>query len=158
MPVQNAEIASMFDHIADLLEIKGENPFRVRAYRRAARVVEGLPQGVASLVKSGRDLSELPGIGKDLAVPQTRKEAAMTRIPHELPEEFPGEIPLIERLTSTDPQFQKLAASYNDINRAIHRMEAGDAHTPEEVVVTARKRRLKIKDEIATMLARAKSA
>ena len=37
MPVQNAEIAAMFDQTADLLEVKGENQFRVRAYHRAAR-------------------------------------------------------------------------------------------------------------------------
>jgi DNA polymerase (family 10) len=67
MPVQNAEIAAMFDQAAELLEIGGENQFRVRAYRRAARVVEGLPRAVGGLLKSGQDLSELPGIGKDLA-------------------------------------------------------------------------------------------
>ncbi|MEX0752706.1 MAG: DNA polymerase/3'-5' exonuclease PolX [Xanthobacteraceae bacterium] len=67
MPVQNAEIAAMFDQAAELLEIKGENQFRVRAYRRAARVVEGLPQNITSLLAAGKDLSELPGIGKDLA-------------------------------------------------------------------------------------------
>jgi len=44
LPVQNAEVAVMFDQAAELLEIKGENQFRVRAYRRAARVIEGLPQ------------------------------------------------------------------------------------------------------------------
>jgi DNA polymerase (family 10) len=43
MPVHNAEIAAMFDQAAELLEIKGDNPFRTRAYRRAARVIEGLP-------------------------------------------------------------------------------------------------------------------
>jgi DNA polymerase/3'-5' exonuclease PolX len=37
MPVQNAEIAAMFDQAAEFLDIEGENPFRVRAYRRAAR-------------------------------------------------------------------------------------------------------------------------
>ena len=67
MPVQNAEIAAMFDQTAELLEIQGENQFRVRAYRRAARVIEGLPQSVGSLLSAGSDLSELPGIGKDLA-------------------------------------------------------------------------------------------
>lgn len=67
MPVQNAEIAAMFDQAAELLEIGGENQFRVRAYRRAARVVEGLPKAAGGLLKAGRDLSELPGIGKDLA-------------------------------------------------------------------------------------------
>ena len=67
MPVQNAEIAAMFDQAAELLEIQGGNQFRVRAYRRAARVIEGLPESVRSLLAAGRDLSELPGIGKDLA-------------------------------------------------------------------------------------------
>jgi DNA polymerase/3'-5' exonuclease PolX len=39
MPVHNAEIATAFDHLADLLEIEGANPFRVRAYRNAARTI-----------------------------------------------------------------------------------------------------------------------
>ena len=67
MPVHNAEVAAMFDQTADLLEIEGENPFRVRAYRHAARVIEALQQSIANLLEAGRDLSELPGIGKDLA-------------------------------------------------------------------------------------------
>jgi DNA polymerase (family 10) len=67
MPVQNAEIAAIFDQTAELLEIEGGNPFRARAYRRAARTIENLPHSVASLLAAGEDLSELPGIGKDLA-------------------------------------------------------------------------------------------
>jgi DNA polymerase (family 10) len=67
MPVQNAEIAAMFDQAAELLEIKGGNPFRTRAYRRAARVIEGLPKSAESMLRAGEDLSDLPGIGKDLA-------------------------------------------------------------------------------------------
>lgn len=67
MPVQNAEIAAMFDAAADLLEIAGDNPFRARAYRRAARVIDALPQRVAATVAAGGDLTAIPGIGKDLA-------------------------------------------------------------------------------------------
>lgn len=67
MPVHNAEIAAAFDHLADLLEIEGANPFRVRAYRRAARTIEDLPRSAAELIASGEDLAELPGIGADLA-------------------------------------------------------------------------------------------
>jgi DNA polymerase (family 10) len=67
MPIQNAEIAAMFDQMAELLEIEGANPFRVRAYRRAARTIETLPQSVVALIAARKDLSELPGIGKDLA-------------------------------------------------------------------------------------------
>ncbi|WP_315785470.1 helix-hairpin-helix domain-containing protein [Bradyrhizobium sp. SZCCHNPS1003] len=63
MPVQNAEIAKMFDQAAELLEIKG----RSRAYRNAARLIECLPKSITGLLKAGEDLSELPGIGKDLA-------------------------------------------------------------------------------------------
>lgn len=67
MPIQNAEIAAMFDQTAELLEIEGANPFRVRAYRRAARTIETLPQSVVALIAAREDLSELPGIGKNLA-------------------------------------------------------------------------------------------
>jgi len=67
MAVHNADIASMFNRTADLLELQGANPFRIRAYRRAARTIADLPQSAASLVESGADLSELPGIGDDLA-------------------------------------------------------------------------------------------
>jgi DNA polymerase (family 10) len=67
MPIQNAEIAAMFDQTADLLELRGENPFRVRAYRRAARTIDGLPRSVGTMLAAGSDLAELPGIGKDLA-------------------------------------------------------------------------------------------
>lgn len=67
MPVHNAEVAEIFNQVADLLEIEGANPFRVRAYRNAARTIGGLPQSVADLIKKGQDLTELPGIGEDLA-------------------------------------------------------------------------------------------
>ncbi len=64
--MRNAEIASLFNEIADFLEIKGENAFRVRAYRRAAQAMEGLTEDVAAVAARG-DLQEIPGIGKDLA-------------------------------------------------------------------------------------------
>lgn len=64
--MKNAEIAAVFSEIADFLEIKGENPFRVRAYRRAAQTMEGLAEDVASVADRG-ELLEIPGIGKDLA-------------------------------------------------------------------------------------------
>jgi DNA polymerase (family 10) len=67
MPVCNEDIAVIFDEMADLLEIEEANPFRVRAYRNAARTVRGLGQALSTLVAKGEDLTRLPGIGKDLA-------------------------------------------------------------------------------------------
>ena len=66
-PVHNADIAVIFDEIADLLEIEGANPFRVRAYRNAARTLRDLDRDVAAMIAEGEDLTELPGIGDDLA-------------------------------------------------------------------------------------------
>ncbi len=61
----NSEIAKIFDGIADLLEVKGDNPFRIRAYRRAAQNVLTLPDDLSTF--SLDDLMAVPGIGKDLA-------------------------------------------------------------------------------------------
>jgi len=67
MPVRNADIAAIFEEIADLLEIEEANPFRVLAYRNAARQLQALGRNAADLVRAGDDLTQLPGIGKDLA-------------------------------------------------------------------------------------------
>jgi DNA polymerase (family X) len=66
--MDNVDIAHLFDEIADLLEIESGNPFRVRAYRTAARTIEALGEPASAI--AARDpggLAELPGIGKDLA-------------------------------------------------------------------------------------------
>jgi DNA polymerase (family X) len=67
MPVHNTEIVDALYRLGELLEIEGANPFRVRAYRNAARTISELPESVAGMVASGADLVKLPGIGEDLA-------------------------------------------------------------------------------------------
>jgi len=67
MPVHNEDVAEVFTEIADLLEIEGDNPFRIRAYRNAAQTLLGLGRDVGVLVEQGEDLTRLQGIGKDLA-------------------------------------------------------------------------------------------
>ncbi|MDA8051288.1 MAG: DNA polymerase/3'-5' exonuclease PolX [Rhodospirillales bacterium] len=90
MPVANAEIAAALEEIADLLEIDQANPFRVRAYRQAARTVGGLARGVAEMLAAGERLDALPGIGADLA----EKIATLAR----------GErLPLLEGLSGKTP-------------------------------------------------------
>ncbi|MFM9058740.1 MAG: DNA polymerase/3'-5' exonuclease PolX [Planctomycetaceae bacterium] len=64
----NADIAAIFDHVADLLEYQGSNVFRVRAYRTAARTINGMVESLAAVrAAPGRALTDLEGIGADLA-------------------------------------------------------------------------------------------
>ncbi|MBI3630414.1 MAG: DNA polymerase/3'-5' exonuclease PolX [Candidatus Rokubacteria bacterium] len=64
--MKNFEVARCFDLMADLLELKSENPFRIRAYRRAAQNLEALTEDVEALAREER-LDEIPGVGADLA-------------------------------------------------------------------------------------------
>ena len=132
MPVHNAEIAAMFDQAAELLEIKGDNPFRTRAYRRAARVVEGLPKSVSTLLKGGEDLSELPGIGKDLA--GKIAEIAATgrfKLLESLKRQLPGELGEIAALPGLGPKRVKLlydklhVSSLEDLRRVLRQGQLG---------------------------------
>ncbi len=65
--MDNKAIANVFYETADLMEINGDDSFRIRSYRRAAEVIEGLPQQVASLIDEPKKLLEIPGIGKGMA-------------------------------------------------------------------------------------------
>ena len=66
--MDNATIADLFDELADLLEFRGENPFRIRAYRNGGRAIRDLDESVASILKDeSRELADVPGIGKTLA-------------------------------------------------------------------------------------------
>jgi len=90
MPVHNEDIAATFDEMADLLEIDSANPFRVRAYRNAARSVRSLGRELAEMVAEGEDLTQLPGIGKDLAAKivemvQTGKVRALEKLHRAVP-------------------------------------------------------------------------
>jgi len=65
--LNNRQIAERFERLADLLEIEGENPFRVRAYRNAAETIRGLSSALVGLVADGADLTECPHIGREIA-------------------------------------------------------------------------------------------
>ena len=64
--MNNAAIAQVFRDMADLLELKGDNPFKIRAYQKAARTIETLPEELVQVMKEGR-LREIPGIGEAIS-------------------------------------------------------------------------------------------
>jgi len=76
----------------------------------------------------------------------------MTHVPHSLHEEFPTAAAAISRLKIGDAHFARLAESYEHLNREIHRIETDVEPASDETLESLKKKRLKIKDEIAAML------
>jgi len=109
MPAHNADIAAIFEEIADLLEIQGENPFRIRAYRNAAREMQSLGVPASEMLAKGEDLTELPGIGDDLAakireIVETGKCKALEK----LRAKFPPTITTLLKLPGLGPKRVKM--------------------------------------------------
>jgi DNA polymerase (family X) len=101
--VDNPGVARALAEIADLLEIKGENAFKIRAYRSAADVVRTTADPVARLTDA--QLRELPGIGKDLATRIRELAETGTCAPYQaLLQEFPPTILELLRLQGVGPK------------------------------------------------------
>lgn len=114
MSMTNAKIADAFDQVADLLEFTSANAFRVRAYRKGARVIRGLSESVSTLISDGKPLTDLDGIGKDLA---DKMETLVSegRLPmlDELLEEIPKSVLDMLRVPGLGPK--KAAAAYQEL-------------------------------------------
>ena len=105
MPIHNADIAAVLDQIADLLELRDENPFRIRAYRNAARTVGSFGQDIKSLFDRGGELPKLPGIGPDLAGKVHEITASGTcKLLRELEKEFPPAVTELLKLPGLGPK------------------------------------------------------
>ncbi|MCX7591636.1 MAG: DNA polymerase/3'-5' exonuclease PolX [Kiritimatiellae bacterium] len=126
MPVHNAEIADKLSRLADLLEIEGANPFRVRAYRNAAQTILNLPRSVAEMVAAGEDLCQLPGIGEALAkklkeIVETGELSALQKEEKNLPRTLSD----LLKIPSLGPKrvhlmYEKLKiADENDLEKAV---------------------------------------
>src|SRR5207237_2152807 len=101
--VDNQAIARILREIADLLEIRDDNPFKIRAYRNGADIAANHPHDLARLDESGR--REIPGIGKDLA-PRVREiaETGGAAYHRELIAEFPPTILDLLHLQGVGPK------------------------------------------------------
>lgn len=86
----NADIARVFDEIADFLELRDDNPFRINAYRNAAREVGSTGYDLPAMLAAGEDLPKMPGIGPDL----TAKIHEIART---------GSCPMLEKLRKEYP-------------------------------------------------------
>ena len=77
----------------------------------------------------------------------------MSNTPHDITEEFPDQRERITKLKTSDGHFARLAEEYNELNRAIHRIETRVEPAPEDVEEELKRRRVHLKDEIAQILA-----
>ncbi len=132
MPIHNADIADIFDEIADLLEIEGANPFRVRAYRNAARTLRGLGTEARTLLSRGEDLTRLPGIGHDLAAKiEEIVETGHTAMLDKLHKRLPPDLSELLKIPGLGPK--RVQALYHEL----------DIHTLEQLHRAARDGRLR---------------
>jgi len=131
MPVHNADIAQIFEEIAEILQIEGANPFRIRAYRNAAREVQMLGQELKTLVEKGEDLTRLPGIGKDLAAKiEEIVRTGECRSLQKLQKSLPAGLADLLHIPGIGPK--KVHALYHEL----------DIHTPEQLLRAAKDGRL----------------
>ncbi|HEX4129598.1 MAG TPA: DNA polymerase/3'-5' exonuclease PolX [Pirellulales bacterium] len=112
----NIDLAVTFDEIADLLEFTEANPFRVRAYRNAARTLRDLPEPVTTILQdANRKLTEIEGIGKDLAE-KIKVLVATGDLPmrQELLAQVPASAPTLLRVPGLGPK--KAAVLVKELN------------------------------------------
>jgi len=106
--MRNFEVARAFNEIADLLELKDENIFRIRAYRRAAQNLEGLTEDITAVAERG-GLEQIPGIGKDLAlkIQEYLKTGRIADL-EQLRQEIPAGVVTLMNLPSVGPKTARL--------------------------------------------------
>ncbi len=115
MPIHNPDIAAVFSEIADLLEIEGDNPFRIRAYRNAARTIQDHGRGFVTMVSGDEDLTAIPGIGKDLAAKiKEVVETGTTETLENLRKKLPPGITDLLRLQGLGPK--RVRALYKELH------------------------------------------
>ncbi|ALP53894.1 DNA polymerase III [Candidatus Tenderia electrophaga] len=117
MAIHNNEIASALERLADLLDIEDANPFRVRAYRNAARTVGGYSRSMADMVEHGEDLSKLPEIGKDLADKiKTMVETGKLPVLNEAESRTPPALSDLMKIEGLGPKRVKILYQHLDIH------------------------------------------
>jgi DNA polymerase (family 10) len=111
----NATIAEAFDLIGDILDFKGENPFRVRAYRNAARTIRDYPEPLAAMVELGKEkLKSIDGIGDDLAAKiMTLVQTGKLQQLEELKAQVPDSVLALLRIPGVGPK--KAAALHKEL-------------------------------------------
>ncbi|MBI5812967.1 MAG: DNA polymerase III, partial [Meiothermus silvanus] len=108
--MKNAEISRLFQEMAEMLEFLGDNPFRIRAYRQAARVLADLETPIEDLARQGPNTLEgIPGIGPDLAAKiQEYLQSGKIAAHEELAQQVPRGVLEVMRIPGVGPKTAQL--------------------------------------------------
>jgi len=109
MTISNVEIATVFEQLAQLLEIQGENPFKIRAYENAAREIRNMAGSLSQMVKDKVDLSKLPAIGEHIAlkIMEIVRTGKLSKL-EDLKKSFPPHILDILKIEGIGPKRAKI--------------------------------------------------
>jgi DNA polymerase (family X) len=136
-PLSNADIADRLSSLAQLLTVKGDNPYKIRAYRRAAATIRGLGQSVDELVRRDSDLTTYAGIGNAIAhaVREIVLEGRLGSL-EKLRAEVPPEVVAINQNPRLDPTrvlriYKKLGiSSISELRQALDSGQIDEAFGP----------------------------
>lgn len=105
MTVRNAEIASMLNRLADLLEIDGANTFRIRAYRNAADSITRNPNNLTNMLEKGEDLTTIRGVGSEISakIQEIIQTGHLSQL-DELERRYPPDLPELLKVTGLGPR------------------------------------------------------
>jgi DNA polymerase (family 10) len=127
--LSNADIADRLLALAQMLAAQKENPFKIKAYRRAAHTIRAMPESVDDLVRRGADLTGYPGIGKGIssAIREIVQSGTLEKL-ERLRSEVPAEVAAIAAYPLLDPQrvlriYRKLKIS--TVGELIEKLESG---------------------------------
>ncbi len=129
MAISNVEIADIFTHLAELLEIQGYNAFKIIAYKNAAREIANLGSSVARMVEEGDDISKLPSIGNHIAekIREIVKTGKLTQL-ETLQKKFPSHILDLLKVEGIGPKRAKILHDTLHINSLEELMRAAKEH------------------------------
>jgi DNA polymerase (family 10) len=125
--MKNSDVARVFQDIADLLELKGENVFKIRAYQKAARAIDYHPRELEAMIEEGEDLQSIPGVGEAIAKKTTElittgKLGYYENLKGELPQGITNllDIPGIGPKTASKLSSELGISSVDELERAIN--------------------------------------
>lgn len=148
--MENLEIARKLTEVADLLEIQGANPFRIRAYRNAVQTIEGLTRSLARMVEEGEDLTDLAAIGEDISgYIEELVRTGELGIFEEIAEEVPPALAQLLRLDGVGPKKARKLWQELGVTTVDELEEALDAEEVRELEGFGEKTAERIRQSIA---------